>query len=463
MDNSKIKITILGAGISGLATAYWLSKDGYDITVLESKNEPGGSMESRHEDGFLIDYGPNSGLETNPFIGQIVRELDLNDEFMYASDEGKKRYILRDNQLHALPMNPIAFLTTGLFSSKAKFRVLAEPFIGKSEDGYYQSISEFVKRRLGREFLDYAINPFVAGVFAGNPDHLSVKSAFPKLYRLEEVYGGLFKGLIKGAKERKGIGEESKQSARMFSFKGGMQILPKAIADKLGNSILYNCNVEKVIQAKNGFEVLYTHEQNFVKDFADIVISAIPAYKATSVFVDLDDGLSGHLDRIYYPPVKVLYIGFRKGVIGRTLDGFGFLIPEKEQKTFLGAIWSSTIFPFRANEGCEAFTLFVGGARSPDMVCDENKQHVAHVLEEFKKLMDIDEDPIFIKEKIWPMAIPQYDLGHIEHDRYFESFEIKHPGIFLSGNYRGGISVGDCIQNSQLTYQRIKDHIGTSH
>ena len=249
MDTDNIKIAILGAGISGLAAAYWLQKAGRDITVLEANREPGGSMITRREEGFLIDYGPNSGLDTTPLIAQMVAELGLRDEIVYASEIGNKRYILKNQRLHALPTTPLAFLKTDLFSLKAKLRLLAEPFIGKSQDGYYQSISQFVERRLGREFLDYAINPFVAGVFAGNPDKLSVKSAFPKLYRLEELYGGLIKGFIKGAKERKKRSETSKQSARMFSFKSGMQIFPRAIAAKPGIRIQYDCKVEKVDQA----------------------------------------------------------------------------------------------------------------------------------------------------------------------------------------------------------------------
>ena len=230
MDKRAIKISILGAGISGLSAAYWLAKDGFDITVLEAKSEPGGSMITRRKNGFLIDYGPNSGLETTPLIRDLAVETGLQKEMVYANEEGNKRYVLRNNQLHALPTNPVAFIKTRLFSSRAKLRLLAEPFIGKSDDGYHQSISDFVKRRLGQEFLDYAINPFVAGVFAGDPDTLSVKSAFPKLFRLEEQYGGLIKGMIKGSKERKNRGEQSKQNAKMFSFINGMQTFPKAIA-----------------------------------------------------------------------------------------------------------------------------------------------------------------------------------------------------------------------------------------
>ena len=461
MDKKEIKIVVLGAGISGLATAYWLDKEGYDIRIIEAKNEPGGSMESREEDGFLIDYGPNSGLYTTPLIGQLVHELDIDDQFIYAGEKGNKRYIFRDNQLHALPTNPAAFLKTGLFSKRAKARALLEPFIGRSKDGYYQSISDFVIRRLGREFLDYAINPFVSGVYAGNPDKLSVKSAFPKLYRLEEIYGGLFKGLIKGAKERKKSKEESKQSARMFSFRKGMQTLPMAIAKQLDSKITYNCNVEKVTKSDNGYDISFTHLNNPETISADIVLSAIPAYKAGLIFEDKDSKTLSHFNEIYYPPVKVLYLAYKKEAVGRLLDGFGFLVPAVENKSFLGAIWSSTIFSDRAEDEYSVFTLYLGGARSPEIFEENNAGLVEKVIKEFSEIMNINTDPFIVKEKMWPKAIPQYNIGHIEHERFFKAFETRNPGIFLSGNYRGGIAVGDCIKNSELTSKRINNYAET--
>ena len=459
MDNRKLKITILGAGISGLAAAYRLDKAAWDVTVLEAHSEPGGAMVSRKENGFLIDYGANSGLDTTPLIGELVAELGLTDQIVYADEIGNKRYILKNHRLHALPTSPLAFIKTDLFSLKAKLRLLAEPFIGRSEEGYYQSISQFVKRRLGQEFLDYAINPFVAGVFAGNPNDLSVKSAFPKLYRLEEIYGGLVKGLIKGAKERKRRSETSKQSAKMFSFRGGMQDFPKALAAKLGTKIQFNCKVNKVVKHQKAYQVICDLNDKTVEIDTDIVVSAIPAYSAAAVFAEMDPSLCRHLGSIYYPPVKVMYIGYRKEAIGRTLDGFGFLIPEKERKTFLGAIWSSTIFPGRSEDGLSAFTLFIGGARSPDLFENDEDSLREGVLKEFEEIMRIDVKPVFIKERMWAQAIPQYALGYIEHERYFEKFERHNPGIFLSGNYRGGISVGDCITNSEIRYLGIKEYI----
>lgn len=457
------KILVLGAGISGLAAAHWLEKEGYQVHILEKGSEPGGAMFTRQKDGFLVDYGPNSGLETSPLISRIAKDVGIYDDMIYANEEGDTRYILRDNKLKALPTGGKAFLKADLFSTKGKLRLAAEPFIGRSEDGYYQSISEFVTRRLGKEFLDYAINPFVSGVYAGDPDKLSVKSAFPKLYALEEKYGGLIKGMIKGAKERKQRSEESKQSAKMFSFINGMQTFPKAIANNLNATIEFNSEVSQISKTNEGWKVNYT-SSGFDKEIsADAVYSTIPAHTLAGILKDIDPKVSEHLEDIYYPPVMVLYLGYDKKQIGQPLDGFGYLIPSKEKKTFLGAIWSSTIFIQRTEKDKASFTLFVGGARAPHLFDRDHEELTQTVIKEFQEIMQIEGQPVFRESKFWKKAIPQYNIGYIEHERYFEEFESNNPGLFLGGNYRGGISVGDCVKNSWTNFEKIRDYIETKN
>lgn len=456
------QIIIIGAGITGLATAHWLQKDGYSVKVIEANSEVGGSMISLKDSGYLIDFGPNSGLETSPLIKTLVEDLNLKEEFTYANKAGNKRYILKNDELFALPMNPKDFLSTKLFSTKAKLRLALEPFISKSNDGYNQSISEFVIRRLGREFLDYAINPFVAGVYAGDPDKLSVKSAFPKLYRLEELYGGLIKGTIKGARERKKSGEKSKQNAAMFSFTNGMTVLPKAIHSELNENVILNTSVTSVEKKNDGYKVMIENNGSQSILEADLVISTAPAYITSEIFRTIDQELSNHLNKIYYPSVLVLYLGYDKSKIAQPLDGFGFLIPAKEKKKFLGALWSSIIFDDRAPEGKAAFTLFVGGARSPELFGNDNDKLIQYVINEFQKTMGIAGKPEFIKSKFWEKAIPQYNLGYVEHENYFRQFEENNPGIILGGNYIGGISVGDCIKNSEVLFNKAKEQLNKS-
>ncbi len=449
------KIIVIGAGISGLTTAYLLSKKGFDVTILEKNNSVGGSIESVLENGFLFDRGPNSALETTPVIGQLVRELELEPELLYANKQANKRYILRDNILHPLPMSPQGLIKTKLFSGKAKLRLMAEPFIGRSKDGYYQSLAEFVKRRLGQEFLDYAINPFVAGVYAGRPEDLSVKSAFPKLYALEEKYGGLIIGTIRSIRERKKRAEKSKQSAKMLSFKSGMIALPKAIEKYFGNNILLKSEVISIDKDENGYLVSYQQNGNINNLKCDAILSTVPAYTAAGLFTKFDKNFKTHCDAIYYPPVLVYYLVYNKKDIKQALDGFGFLIPEKEKKSFLGALWSSVIFNHRTDENTAAFTLFIGGSRNPGFVNQDKALLLSNVRKEFEMLMGISAPPVFSSERFWERAIPQYNLGYIEHERFFDEFEKQNPGMFISGNFRGGISVGDCIKNAELVAKKI--------
>ncbi len=449
------KIIIIGAGISGLTTAYLLSKKGLDVKIFEKRDAVGGSIESVIENGFLFDRGPNSALETTSVMTQLIHELKLDHELLYASRQANKRYILRDDKLHSLPMSPTGLIKTKLFSRKAKLRLVAEPFIGRSKDGYYQSLAEFVKRRLGQEFLDYAINPFVAGVYAGRPEDLSVKSAFPKLYALEEKYGGLIIGTIRSIRERKKRTEIAKQSAKMLSFKSGMIALPKAIEKYFGNNLFLSSEVVSVDKTQSGFSVSYQKNGATNKSACDMVLSTIPSFVASGIFLKFDKDFKTHADAIYYPPVLVYYLVYNRKDIKQELDGFGFLIPAKENKSFLGALWSSVIFTERTDESKAAFTLFVGGSRNPEFVNEDRISLLTKVRCEFESLMRITSNPTFTSERFWEKAIPQYNLGYIEHERYFDEFEKRNPGLFISGNFRGGISVGDRIKNSEIVCNKI--------
>lgn len=452
-------VVVIGAGISGLTSAYLLSKKGLNVRIWERKSEVGGSIESVKENGFLFDRGPNSALETTPIINQLVEELNLKDELLYANKAANKRYILRNNQLHSLPMSPPALIKTKLFSAKAKFRLLAEPFIGRSNDGYYQSLAEFVKRRLGQEFLDYAINPFVAGVYAGRPEELSVKSAFPKLFALEEKYGGLIIGTIRSIRERKKRAEKSKQSAKMLSFKSGMIALPKAIANYFGDKLILSAEVISIDKTADGYIVSYRHNGIDEAIVCDAVLSTVPSYVAGDLFSKFNKNFKTHCDSIYYPPVLVYFLAYNKKDIKQTLDGFGFLIPEKENKSFLGALWSSVIFPFRAEDKFATFTLFIGGSRNPEFVKEDRNKLLDKVRNEFEQLMKINGKHVFSSYRFWEKAIPQYNIGYIEHERFFDEFEKQNHGLFISGNFRGGISVGDCIKNSELVAEKILSNL----
>ena len=447
-------VIVVGAGISGLSTAYFLDRAGSDVTLLELEAVSGGTMQTVREDGWLVETGPTSSLETTPLLREMVKELGIGDEWVYADASADKRYILRGGKLHPLPMTPLAFLVSGLWGGRAKLRLLGEPIVGRAPAE--ESIAQFVTRRLGKEFLDYAIDPFVSGVYAGDPARLSVRAAFPKLYALEEKYGGLMKGMILGAGERRQRAEKAKDKARMFSFRGGMQTFPRAIARRLGAKIRYGCDVVAVERGADGrFRILLGRGGGGVPAESDVVVLAVPAYAAELLIRHFSPAASDALRRISYPPVAEVFLGYRAEDMGRALDGFGYLVPAKEGRSILGTIWSSSLFPGRAPEGRVALTTFVGGSRQPQIARKNEEDLIRLVTSELRALMNVRGDPVYARVSRWERAIPQYNLGHQELMTTVDGLETDMPGLFFCNNFRGGIAVGDCVMNGEKTARRI--------
>ena len=448
---------IIGAGISGLACSFLLQKRGQRVLLLEKAPRFGGAIRSAREDDWLIEAGPNSTLETNPMLTALIRDAGVEEQKQYASDASKNRYILRDGALTPLPMTPSAFFATKLFSWKAKLGLFIEPFIAASKPDAQESVAEFVKRRLGQEFLDYAINPFVAGVYAGDPEQLSVRAAFPKLFELEQKYGSLIKGQIKGAKERKKSSEESKQSARMFSFVDGMQTftdaLSAAIKDKHHSVDVRS--LTKTGEEETRFRVQYALEGTEHAAEARSVIVATPAAAAGALSKDVAPDLASVLDAIPYPPVAEVITGFTPTDGMRALDGFGFLIPKVEKRRILGTIFSSTIFRSRAPEGRVHLTTFIGGMRQPEEALRSDDEIAQTALAEQHALLGTPMTPDFIHVTSWKHAIPQYVHGHLERMAAIDRVEEVHPGLYYCANYRGGISVGDCVKSAHGVVDRI--------
>ena len=455
------QITIIGGGISGLTTAWWLRKQGYSVKVFEQDATVGGTMKTVHNNGWLIETGPNSALETTPLFKILCNDLGISNELVYANPAGKNRYILRNGKLHPLPMSPGKFFRSKLWSLRGKIRLLKEPFVGKAKKE--ESIAEFVERRLGRELLDYAINPFVAGIFAGAPEKLSVRAAFPKLYALEEKYGGLIWGQFAGARERKKRGEVAKDRAQMFSFKNGMQTLPDAIGNALGKDVQTSSTVEELEYDENEkmYILHYSTNGSSHTHRTQSVIFAVPTSGAGRLINSFDDSLSKSIQNIYYPPVTEVFVGYRFEQVKRDMDGFGFLIPEKEKRKILGVIWSSTLFEGRAPDGCVALTVFVGGSRQPENAKWNDRDILSTVKNELQELMQINGEPIFTRITRWEKAIPQYHIGHLHIIEQIEKFEVRHPGLFLSGNYRDGISIGDCVIQSEKISQRVTEYLAS--
>ncbi|GAB4374630.1 MAG: protoporphyrinogen oxidase [Calditrichia bacterium] len=452
-------VLVVGAGISGLATAHFIRKQGLKVAVVEKTDRPGGAIRSERIDGFLVEYGPNSTLDTSPIIHELLADLGIESEMEYANERSKNRYIVRNGRLNALPMSPMAFIRTPHFSGKAKLRLLKEPFIKPAAPEVEETLAEFVVRRLGVEFLDYAIDPFVAGVYAGVPEQLSVKSAFPKLYALEQKYGSLIKGTILGARERKKRGEVSKQSAKLFAFPEGMQTMINALQAEFADSLIVKTNVRFIGKENGVFRVISRGEGGEFQFRTKSLLMTIPAYKYKDLPLDLFVSLHRPFEQLYHPPVTMVYFGFKNNPAARPLDGFGFLIPRKENFQILGTIWSSTIFSRRAPEGGIALTTFVGGSRQPENALLPESRLVDLVHHDLKILLGIEQQPDLVVVQPWPEAIPQYNIGHQQIIEDIERFERQTPGVYISGNFRGGISVGDCIKQAKLMAEKIGSEI----
>lgn len=447
-------VLVVGAGITGLATAYFLRRGGVRVSLVDQGKRAGGVIRSQPKDGFLFEHGPNSFLKLTPQLDNLVTDLGIRDEVEFADDKAKNRYIVRDGRLLPLPLNPISAIGTRLFPLKSKLRVLKEPFVPAAGPDVEESLAEFVVRRLGRDMLDYAINPFVAGVYAGVPEELSVQAGFPKLYQLEQRYGSLIKGAIRGSKERKKQ-QSTATPGRMFSFKEGMQTLVDALAARLSDSLYTEARVVGILRNQSGFEVTLDSQHRTWTLACRTLVMAIPAYAYESIQCNFDFPVRGSLEQISYPPVAVVFLGFNKRPTDMNLNGFGFLVPEKERRHILGTIWSSSIFSNRAPSDGVALTTFVGGSRWPESAGLSDDRLLDLIAADLSDLMYIKEKPDIVLVKRWPRAIPQYNLGHLSVVRAVEDVEQRTPGLHITGNFRGGISVTDCIEHSRALSERL--------
>jgi protoporphyrinogen/coproporphyrinogen III oxidase len=442
------KIAVLGAGISGLAIAWYLRKKGHEVTIFEQSAVAGGCIESRHAHFCIVEDGPNTVLETSDVLKDLIKEVGLEKRKLYASDAAKTRYIAKDKALHALPTSFWGFVRTPLFSFGAKLRLLWEPFVKASKGAVNESLASFVTRRLGREFLTYAINPFVAGVSGGIPERLSVAFAFPKLYALEQQYGGIITGAIKGRKARAQKKEVAKDKAKLVSFINGLQELPQAMAIALGDCVEYQCTVQSVQKKGDGFSVSYSYQKALFTADYDGVVSTLPANSTAQILESLNAQAClpavQKLRNMPYAPMAVLTCGFSDAALSRPLDGFGFLVPGCEQRSILGALYSSVIFPHRA-AGVQLLTVFIGGMRNPLLVQKSKEELLELAVQDLEYYGVVQGTPAWWECRKWERAIPQYDVDYFELEQALLQVEAQHPGFYILGNIRGGVSLGDCV------------------
>lgn len=440
---SSTDFVVVGGGISGFSSAWFLREAGYSVRVLEAADEPGGSIRSQHEQGFLVEAGPNSTLDNTDALGELIKGVGLQQELIEADGQAKRRYILKQGELLPLPTSPLSFARTPLFSAGGKLRLLAEPFVGRAADE--ESIASFVRRRLGPEFLDWAIDPFISGVYAGDPEQLSVRSATRKIHALEHEYGSLILGALRRAVSGRRTGPAP--SGRMISFRQGMQTFPLAIARALGDAVEMSAPVTGLTRAGDQWQIQTVDGKPSVS--ADQVVLAVPAYLAADLLAPLMPDAADALRQIDYPPVASVALGFRRDQVEHPLDGFGFLIPGRESRQTLGSLFSSTLFPGRAPDAHVLLTSFIGGARNPGIRDLDQEALVRRIYGDIAPILGIRGEPTLSRVNFWSHAIPQYRLGHQHLLDTVKSALAGQPGLHVRANWLDGISLADCVRNGR--------------
>lgn len=443
---------ILGGGISGLTAGFWLHKNGRRVLVLEASGRPGGCITTWGRDGFLFELGPNTVLNNALEIDALCEAAGLMGGRLTAAPASKKRFIVKGGRLVALPGSPPAFLFSGLFSPKTKLGLLKEPFIGRPPEGVEENIAQFVRRRLGEELLQYAVGPFVSGVYAGDPERLSVRHAVPKIYALEEKYGSLIKGAIA---KKKGPAP----AGGLFSFPEGLKALPERLAERLGDGYRPRTSALSVERGGGGFWVRASGPGGDLEVSSRSVLCALPAPAASSALAPLGGDFPGKIAGLPYADVALLCMGFRREDVIHPLDGFGCLSPEVEGRHFLGCLFTSSLFPGRAPEGHVALSIFVGGALHPERAAEPEETMLRSVLDDLDRLLGLKGAPVLTQMERWQPAIPQYNLGHGAYKAAARALEEAHPGLFLSGNLLHGVSVGNCIQNATGLAGRVDEFL----
>ncbi len=448
------RIVIVGGGISGLSLAYALleSDPSADVVVFESEKRPGGKIWTEKVNGFLCEGGVNGFLDNRPKTLELASKLLLNP--LRSSDAARKRYVFSDGKLCLLPESPVSFLTSDLLTLYGRLRVMYEFFAprGSSDD---ETLADFARRRLGKEACEKLIDPMASGIYAGNPESLSLKSCFPKVFKLEEKYGSLIKGMIKLQREAKKSGNQkvgAGPGGTLTSFHSGMGIIIDSMKSSLKERLIVGNKVVSVEKKNKGYAV---HLSDGMIVEADIVVIASPAYSAAEILRNLDRSLSSVLSEIPYPSVSVVCFGYRKERIANKLDGFGFLIPYKERRKILGALWDSSIFPGRAPDGYVLLRSMVGGARASELAMQDDSRLMDIVAEELGHIMDIKVQPDFVKIYRHEKAIPQYNVGHDRKLKTVDEMLLKYKNLYLTGNAYRGIGINDCIENSYKLAETI--------
>lgn len=458
MTQKAFDILIVGAGLTGLTAGFYITKQGKSIAIVEKQNRVGGQIQTFQEDGFIFEKGPNTGVVSYPEVAELFQDLAPLCSLETAREESKRRLIWKGNRFHEIPSSLLGGVTTPLFSFFDKFRLLGEPFRKKGNNPN-ESVAQLTRRRMGKSFLDYAVDPFLSGVYAGNPEKLITRYALPKLYNLEQEYGGFIKGAMAKAKIPKSD-RDKLATKKVFSATNGLEQLPKAMAKRIGlENIFTGADKLRITPGSNGWDISFTTKGEELKLQAKQVITTTGAYALQELLPFIDSHLMDTITCLEYAPVVQISVGVRD-TKGLSFNAFGGLVPSKENREVLGILYPSACFEGRAPKGGALFSFFIGGVKHRELTTLSDEELEALVIRNFHSMLKFPTDikPDMIKIFRHNKAIPQYELSSGDRFEAIRLIENKYPTLTLAGNIIGGIGMSDRIrQGVELATKVCKD------
>lgn len=453
-ESVNTQVVIIGAGLTGLTIGFYLKKAGINFKIVEKSGKTGGVIQTISEKGFVYETGPNTGVVSHPEIAELFEDLEGKCTLETADPSAKRRLIWKDNQWHALPSGLWSAISTPLFTWGDKFRILGEPWRAKGVNPN-ENLAELVKRRMGDSFLDYAIDPFISGIYAGNPNELVTRFALPKLYQLEQEYGSFIKGAMKKAKLSK-TERDKKATKEVFSAKGGLSRMIEAMTEEIGSeNILLSVENTLVRPNPEGFQLQVTTPEQLFSIETRQLITTCGGYALSGLLPFLNEKEIAPFNELKYAAVTQVLLGFKKWK-GISLKAFGGLVPGIENKNILGALFTSSFFEGRAPKDGALISVFMGGTKRPDIAKMDNDQIEALIRKDLPRMMsDRSLNPDMIRIHRYPKAIPQYTESTGERYKMIEKLQQKYPGLILAGNIRDGIGMADRVKQGRSIAEEL--------
>jgi len=457
-------ILIVGGGITGLAAAHRLielnDENNFEVNfkLLESSPRLGGNISTLTQDNLLIEEGPDSFITAKPHGLNLCKRLGIENELIPTSEKNRKTLIYLNGRLVALPegfilLSPtkiLPFITSPILSFYGKIRVLLELLIPKSKNVGDESLKSFVTRRFGKELFENIAQPLIGGIYTSDPQRLSMKSALPNIYNLEHRYGSVIKGFMN---EYSSEQESGARYSQFVTLKDGMQTLVDAITSKIPDeSIKTNQTVKQIKKTKAGWKV---ETENGEKYQADGIIFAAPSYVSAKILKSLDPMLSDELSKIEFASSAIVILAYKKEAFINKIDGFGFVLPAKENLNIIACSFSSEKFEGRAPSDTILLRCFVGGALNQDFLNNDDHHIINTVKDELNQILYINSEPQFTHLKRYPSSMPQYNVGHSEILSNINKIMSKYSDIELAGNSYEGVGIPDCIRSGEMAAENI--------